>query len=65
MGGEQSNEPSRETLREETAGEGEGEGAAARPSQSKPADGASVPQTHMANKTVDDMAFMVACTNWY
>ncbi|KAG7235638.1 hypothetical protein INR49_002400 [Caranx melampygus] len=62
MGGDQSRETKAEGT--EDRREKQQQSAAADSKQSEDT-GAELPQCRMGNKKVDNMCFMISCTNWY
>lgn len=61
MGGDQSlerKESEDETEEQEQPADGDGSGSAEEPS-------GELPQCQMGNRKVDNMCFMISCTNWY
>lgn len=66
MGGEQSHERKAEKTEEETSGEKHQESVSTDGSAAAAEDTAGeLPQCQMGNRKVDNMCFMISCTNWY
>ncbi|KAK2861526.1 hypothetical protein Q5P01_001059 [Channa striata] len=65
MGGEQSHERTSEEREEEAENQQAAPGGDGAESAASEDAAGELPQCRMGNRKVDNMCFMIACTNWY